>query len=293
MARDYYLELAGTRRVFDHASNALGLDLAALCFDDDPRLNFTEFTQPALLTAEFGIYRGLVEEFGLHADIFAGHSVGEYTALVAAGVLPLGVAVQLLRLRGRVMQRSAPPGAVLVVRAEGALQRISRRRALEWGVEIACENSPNQIVLSGQTKGIERASAQIRDLFDGAAVELVTLNVSAPFHSSLLDAAEPVLRAALSGIVDDLRPANAARVLSNFTGDFHVADATSVIEALVSQVSGTVRWTENMARIAALSGQVYEIGPGRTLTGLYASIGQRALPLSSLTSARRQFGHAA
>lgn len=293
MARDFFQTLPSSRRVFEAASDALGFDVASLCFNDDPRLDSTEFTQPALLTAEFAMYRGLVDELGFKADLFAGHSVGEYTALVAAEVLPLAVAVQLLRLRGRLMQRAAPAGSVLVVRGAGVLASVTTERAQEWGVDLACKNSPAQVVLSGAPSAIERAGEQVQALFPERAVELVRINVSAAFHSRLMRPVEPGLRAALFGIADGLDPERAHTVASNFTGDFHVQDGLAIIDALVSQVSATVRWTDNMARIQASGARVYEIGPGRTLSGLFASAGQQAVSLSTLASARRQLEHAA
>jgi malonyl CoA-acyl carrier protein transacylase len=293
MARDFFLAFEAARHVFATASDALGVDLAALCFDDDPRLNLTEFTQPALLTAELAMYRGLAEAFGVKAEIFAGHSVGEYTALVAAGVLPLSTAVQLLRLRGRLMQGSGPAGAVLVVRAAAALERVPAERLAKWGVDLACENSPEQIVLAGPTRAIELAASGIVELFGKAGAELVRLNVSAAFHSRQMRAIEPGLRAALLGISDRICASRAACVLSNFTGDFHAPNTAALVDALVLQVSSTVRWTENMKRVAACAARVYEVGPGRALTGLFASTGGRAVSLSSLATARRQLEHAA
>src|SRR5258708_21690905 len=110
MARDFYERFAISRDVFVEASDALGLDMAALCFDDKPRLDLTEFTQPAILAAEMAMLRPLEREFGVSASLFGGHSLGEYTALCAAGAIPLEVAVKLVRRRGALMQAVVPPG---------------------------------------------------------------------------------------------------------------------------------------------------------------------------------------
>ncbi|MFZ5889472.1 MAG: ACP S-malonyltransferase [Myxococcota bacterium] len=214
MARDFYRELECSRRAFEEASDASGLDLAALCFEPDARLGMTEFTQPALLTAEVAMYRGLSEELGLHATFFGGHSLGEYSALVAAGVLPLATAVQLVRLRGRLMQSVPPLG------------------------------SGGMIV-------------------DG-------------------------LRAALFGVAELLHPERACHTTCNATGAFHSSDLASLVEALAAQVSCTPRWADNMQSLCAVAEQIYEIGPSRPLSSLFASLGHKAIPITSLRAARKE-----
>ena len=166
MAEDFHEEFSESRAVFEEASTALNLDLRALCFAEDERLHLTEYTQPAILTAEIAMYRALVAHHGLEADRFGGHSLGEYTALVAAGAIGLRQAVQIVRERGRRMQQAVPSG-------RGAMAAIIQRDLdLEglhtairgMAVDIANHNAPNQVVLSGTLEGVEAAEAQMESL---------------------------------------------------------------------------------------------------------------------------------
>ena len=151
MGRDFAAAFPASMAAFEEASDALGIDMTALCFGRDPRLNLTEFTQPALLTVETAMMRVLVGEFGFAPTLFAGHSLGEYTALVAAGVMPLGQAVALVRERGRLMQQAVAPGV-------GAMAAVTQRRIDREAllgcldglcVDLANDNAPGQAVISG------------------------------------------------------------------------------------------------------------------------------------------------
>ncbi|MBZ0231123.1 MAG: ACP S-malonyltransferase, partial [Deltaproteobacteria bacterium] len=183
MARDFFDASRHARDVFAEASEATSLDLAALCFGDDPRLDLTEYTQPAIVTAELAMLRALEAELGLRGMYFGGHSLGEYAALCAAGALPLADAVRLTRRRGALMQAAVPAGAgaMVAVIAEG----IADRDLDELGadVDLANRNAPDQIVLSGPADAILRASVQLAAILAGVEHRIVPLNVSAPFHS--------------------------------------------------------------------------------------------------------------
>jgi [acyl-carrier-protein] S-malonyltransferase len=282
MARDFHDQFAVARDVFAEASQACGVDLAAICFAEEERLNLTEYTQPCILTAEIAMLAGLRQEFGLRAEWYAGHSLGEYTALVAAGVLSLGEAARLVRRRGALMQQAVPAGqgAMLAVVGRG-LDLAELRRQLEGlDVDAANHNSSSQIVVSGSAADVERA----RERLKGTGRRLIPLNVSAPFHSRLMKTVEPAFAAELASAT--IEAAAAVRVASNYTGAFHLADAAAVRDSLVKQISGTVRWVDNMRGLAERSSRIVEIGPGKPLSGFFKDIGVAVRAVTDVAGAR-------
>ncbi|MEO7092847.1 MAG: ACP S-malonyltransferase, partial [Polyangiales bacterium] len=241
MARDFHARFAASRDAFIEASDALGFDVAALCFEEDERLDRTEFTQPAILTAEIAMMRALDLEFGLRPAYFGGHSLGEYTALCAAGVFSLSTAVRLVRKRGALMQDAVPlgTGAMVAVIAAGIADRGLAAALADLEVDIANCNSTTQVVLSGERTAIDRAQVRVAELFAGAEHEIVPLNVSAPFHSRMMRGIEAPFRAALDAVASEIHPERAAVVTSNLGGGFHRPDLDSVCDALTRQLSGT------------------------------------------------------
>ncbi len=282
MARDFHDSFAAAKAAYDEASAACGADLAAISFQDDPRLDLTEFTQPCILTAEIAMVRVLRAEFGLDAQWYAGHSLGEYTALVAAGVLVLGDAARLVRKRGALMQQAVAPGAgaMLAVVSRG-LELADLRAQLEGiDADAANHNSSSQIVVSGSAEGVEKAKEKLA--MKGR--RLIPLNVSAPFHSRFMREVEPAFAAELASAAID--PAPAPKVASNFTGGFHVADAGAIRDALVRQISGTVRWVDNMKALSERAARIVEVGPGKPLTGFFKDLGVAVLAVTDLDGAR-------
>lgn len=288
MAKDFCARFAASRDVFSEASDALGLDLASICFDEDPRLDRTEFTQPAILTAEIAMFRALEREVGLRAACFGGHSLGEYTALCAAGVIPLAVAVRLVRRRGALMQAAVPEGegAMAAILGGAALGGAALVGALDEALEgtdvdVANRNSPEQIVISGARADVHRVSERM--VAKGA--QAVPLNVSAPFHSRLMRAIEPAFRAELEAVADELDFSRAAAVTSNFTGGFHVPERAAVLDALTRQISGTVEFIANMRALAARADRIVEVGPGRPLRGFFKHMGRDVMSIVSVRNA--------
>jgi malonyl CoA-acyl carrier protein transacylase len=288
MARDFCDTFAASRAVFAEASDALGLDVSALCFDEDPRLDLTEFTQPAILTAEIAMLRALQGEFGLAGSLFGGHSLGEFTALCAAGAIPFDVAVKLVRRRGALMQAAVPAGEGAMVAVKGAgIAALELAAALDAeGVDVANENSPDQVVLSGPQAAMERACDRTRELAKGIDVEFVTLTVSAPFHSRRMRAVEGDFRVALDEAAPRLSPAKASVVTSNFRGGFHTGLEGDLLDALERQIGGTVRWTANMRALAPLADRIFEVGPGRPLRGFFKSLGIEVTSILSSKAAQ-------
>jgi len=277
--------------VFAEASDALGLDLTAICFSEDPRLGLTEFTQPAILTAEIAMLRALEAQMSLRASYFAGHSLGEYTALVAAGVIPLAEAVRLVSERGRRMQAAVPVG-------EGAMAAVIRD-ALDpsamaevlvgLDVDVANHNAPDQVVISGRAAHFDEATARLLASPAGAGAKIKRLDVSAPFHSRLMAGIEPGFRALLEASAPTWDTVNASTVACNVTGGFHRPDG--IVDALTRQISGGVRWVDNMRALIALEpARILEIGPNRPLRGFFRALNVEVEAIFNLTTARRVLG---
>ena len=281
MGRDFSERFPASRHVFEEASDALGLDLASLCFEEDPRLSLTEYAQPAILTTEIAMLRGLAEPFGFQPRRFGGHSLGEYTALVAAGVLPLAEAVRIVRERGRLMQQAVPVGRGTMLAVIGQALDVSalERSIAGLTVTVANDNSPEQVVLSGLAGDVAEAA---RRLASDETLRLVPLDVSAPFHSPLMAGIEPAFAAVLDAC-GGWDAARAPAVTSNLSGGFHEADLAAVRARLVRQVSGMVRWRSNMAALAGGSSRIVEIGPGRPLRAFFKAVG---VPVESITDVR-------
>ena len=291
MGCDFAGRFRSARLVFEEASAALGLDMGELCAAEDGRLGLTEYAQPAILTAEIAMLRACQAELGLRGDCFGGHSLGEYTALVAAGVLPLGEAVRVVRARGRLMQEAVPVGRGRMVAVIGeALDPEVLRQAIDGlEVTIANDNSSSQVVLSGLDADTRVAEERIAATGGGSGVRFVELDVSAPFHSPLMASIEPAFAGVLDGVCERIDAARAVVVTSNFTGDFHGGDRATLIDALVRQISGTVRWRRNMETLARACAQIFEIGPGRPLRGFFKTIGIDVSAITDLRSAEKLF----
>ncbi len=264
------------RRVFDEASAAIDLDLLALCRDGpDEVLRETENTQPALLACSWAIAAVLIAH-GIRPRYAAGLSLGEYTALVAAGALDLADAVRVVRLRGRFMQEAVAGRATAMAAVLGldvdTVDGVCR--AVTGVVEVANINAPGQVVIAGDRAAVEAACARLRA--EGAR-RAVPLAVSAPFHTSLMEAAAARLAPVLAAV--PLRDA-AIPVIANVTGE-PVQDAQTIRQLLIAQVARPVRWEQSVRRLHGLGATTFvEAGPGTTLAGLV----RRTLPQARVLS---------
>jgi [acyl-carrier-protein] S-malonyltransferase/trans-AT polyketide synthase/acyltransferase/oxidoreductase domain-containing protein len=289
MAQDFYQRFAVSRDVFAEASEALGLDMPGLCFGDDPRLDLTEYTQPAILTAEIAMLRALERDFGLRATYWGGHSLGEYTALCAAGVLPLPVAARLVRRRGVLMQQAVPAGSgsmvAVIARAPATWDLADELADLE--VDVANRNSPDQVVLSGAGLALEHACARVEKLLRGVEHQLVPLQVSAPFHSRAMLTVEAKFGEALEAASPHMRPERASVVTSNLTGRFHLPELAPMLDALRRQIRGTVDWIANMRSLSEAATEIVEVGPHRPLRGFFKSIGRDVMSIVSVRTAEK------
>jgi [acyl-carrier-protein] S-malonyltransferase len=272
MGRDLAVAFPVARRTFEEANDALGFDLAALCFDGpEERLRLTEFTQPAIFTVSVAALRVLAEA-GLTSDYLAGHSLGEYSANVAAGAIEFAAAVRAVRRRGQLMQQAVPLGegamAAILGMPAGAVFTVCQDASREVGapVEPANLNTPEQTVISGATAAVERAIALAKER---GARRAVALPVSAPFHCSLMQPAQDALAPILQEI--PFLPATIP-VLVNVDARL-LTDGAALRDALVRQVTGAVRWTESMQQLIAEGVTDFvEVGPGKVLTGLLRQI---------------------
>jgi len=258
------------RETFERADAALGFPLSRLCFEgDEEELKRTENTQPAILTVSFACYRGL-EQAGVRPDFVAGHSLGEYTALCAAGSLAFEEAVVLVRRRGQYMQEAVPLGqgamaAILGASAE-IVERVCREAAHGQVCAPANFNSPQQIVIAGHTAAVERAIALARER---GARRAVLLPVSAPFHCALMRPAEERLAEDLARVAF----ADLTIPLVNNVDAALITSGEAARDGLRRQVSRPVRWEESVRRLLAEGVTTFiEVGPGRVLSGLIRAI---------------------
>jgi [acyl-carrier-protein] S-malonyltransferase len=260
------------RQTFDEANEALGFDLADLCFNGpEERLRLTEFTQPAIFTVSVAALRVLTEA-GVTPDYLAGHSLGEYSANVAAGSIEFAVAARTVRRRGQLMQQAVPAGegamaAILGMPLEAVLN-VCQESSREVGapVEPANLNSPEQTVISGAAAAVEWAVPLAR--LRGAKRALM-LPVSAPFHCSLMQPAQDALAPILQQIT--FLPASVPVVVNVNAG--MITDPALLRDALIRQVTGAVHWTESMQVLIAQGVTNFvEVGPGKVLSGLLRQI---------------------
>jgi [acyl-carrier-protein] S-malonyltransferase len=272
MGRDLATAFPLARQTFEEANDALGFDLADLCFHGpEEQLRLTEFTQPAIFTVSVAAQRVLAAA-GTTADYVAGHSLGEYSANVAAGAIEFAAGVRTVRRRGQLMQQAVPAGegamaAVLGMHVED-VAAVCQDASREVGapVEPANLNTPEQTVISGATVAVERAVKLARER---GAKRALMLQVSAPFHCSLMHPAQDALVPVLDAIAF-----SSAKVPVVVNVDARlVTEAAELRDALVRQVTGAVRWTESMQLLIAGGVTTFvEVGPGKVLSGLLRQI---------------------
>jgi [acyl-carrier-protein] S-malonyltransferase len=272
------------KETFAEASDALGYDLWKLTQnDEDSQLNETHVTQPALLTASVAAYRVLSSERDLQAAFLAGHSLGEYTALVVANVLPLAQAVSLVEARGKFMQAAVPAGTgamyAIIGLDDDSIMQICETIAQQSQQVVSPVNfnSPGQIVIAGNKEAVELAAAKCKE---AGAKRALALAVSVPSHCALMQSAADKLAQRLQ----DISFASPSIPVVNNVDVAVVSDAEQIKQALVKQLYSPVRWTETVQYLASQSvDTVIEVGPGKVLTGLNKRI-DKSLQLSSFNS---------
>ena len=268
MGADFCAEFAVASQTFEEASDAIGIDVAKLCFEGEAAtLALTANAQPAILTTSVAALRVVLEETEIRPDLLAGHSLGEFTALVASGCVPFSDAVRIVRKRGEFMQEAVPPG----VGKMAAVLGLTSQEVSELCAEVAGEkavvspanfNSPTQTVISGEARAVEAASLLAKEK---GARRVVELEVSAPFHCSLMEPAAVRLRDVIAKA--DLHPMKYP-VVTNTEAKTN-SDPTRVEDILVRQVVSPVRWAESLEFLKDSGvSEFFEIGPSKVLSGL-------------------------
>lgn len=261
------------RHIFEQADEALGFSLSGLCFaGPEEELKLTANTQPAILTASIAVFAALKEKLPDYKPAFvAGHSLGEYSALVAAGALSFADAVKTVRARGQFMEEAVPAGqgamAAVLNMDRAALHAVCEEvTAAGHPVQLANMNCPGQIVISGSAEGVKLAGEKAKE---AGAKRVLPLNVSGPFHSSLMQPAAEKLQAVLAGVT--VQEATVP-VVANVTAR-PVSEATIIVDQLVQQVSAPVLWEDSVQWMVEAGVTTFvEIGPGKVLAGLIKKI---------------------
>ncbi len=279
MGRELWEKYEAARKVFVAADNALGFPISKMCFEGpEDALKLTENTQPAILTCSVACFR-VLQTRGIEPDFVAGHSLGEYSALVAAGALSLEDAVVTVRKRGQYMQEAVPAGAgamaAILGMAKGPVEEVCADAAGPGEiVSPANYNSPEQIVIAGHDAAVRRAA----DLAKGrGAKRAVMLQVSAPFHCAMMKPAQDRLAADLANL--HFSPLRIPLVNNVRAQQIHTAEEAR--QGLIDQVSAPVQWDQSIARLTSLFARIFvEAGPGRVLCGLLKQIDRSLIALN-------------
>ncbi len=270
MGKDFYEQIPVCRSVFDLAGKTTGLDLPALCFEENEKINITEYTQIAMLTVSAAILEA-VKEQGIVSSVNAGLSLGEYGALIASGVMAMEDAFRVVRKRGILMQEAVPEGGAMsaVLGLDG--EKIARIcRDTPGTVSVANYNCPGQIVITGEAAAVAAAGEAMKE---AGAKRVVPLKVSGPFHSAMLADAGKKLGEYLEDVsLGEIR----IPYLTNVTGDY-VTNVSEVKGLLARQVASSVLWQQSVERMIADGVELFvELGPGKTLTGFLRKINRGA-----------------
>lgn len=282
------------RLVFEEANDSVGFSISRLCFSGpDESLQLTENTQPAILTTSVATLRVMQSEGFPAPDYVAGHSLGEYSALVAAGAVTFSEAVRTVRLRGRYMQEAVPVGTGAMAAVLGSALSDIERVCAEASQNQVCApaniNSANQVVIAGHSEAIDRASEMLKSI---GARRVVKLNVSAPFHCALMKPAQERLEQDLERVnFSDFK----TPLVTNVDA-VEITSGTAARDSLTRQVSSPVRWLESIELMIANGSDMFvEVGPGKVLSGLLRQINREVRSLNvedadSLKAAGKDLG---
>ncbi len=274
MGKEFYEKEETAREIFDMAGSVTGLDLPAICFTENDKLSITEYTQIAMLTVEVAILK-VLEEKGIHPDVAAGLSLGEYGAIVACGAMRAQEAFAVVRRRGVYMQEAVPEGGAMsaVMGLSGGIIEEVCQSTLGT-VSIANYNCPGQIVITGEADAVKRAGDVLKEK---GAKRVIPLNVSGPFHSQMLIGAGERLKKDLEKVqMNEL----SVPYVANLTADY-VTSPENVRELLEKQISSPVKWQQSVEKMLAEGVDTFvEIGPGKTLSSFVKKINKEVLVLN-------------
>ncbi|MDC2997882.1 ACP S-malonyltransferase [Candidatus Pelagibacter sp.] len=273
MGKEFFDKYEIVKKLFKDADDALNFKISKVILNGPKEnLDATVNTQPAIFLISYSIFKVIREEFNINlneAKYFAGHSLGEYSALSCAGYLDFDKTIKILRVRGNAMQNAVPKGeggmlAVLGSKIEN-IEKILNDNEKSFKAQIANDNSDGQIVLSGKNKDLELISSYLKD----NKIKNIKLPVSAPFHCDLMTKATEIMREELKKI--DFKNSN-NKLISNVTAD-EISDVNDLKSLLISQIEKKVRWRESIINMINYGvNQFIEIGPGKVLTGLIKRI---------------------
>jgi [acyl-carrier-protein] S-malonyltransferase len=287
MGKDLFDNFAAAREVFEKADEALGFSISEMCFSGtEEDLQLTANTQPAILTVSIAAFRAMIEEGFKKPDVVAGHSLGEYSALVAAGAIDLADALRTVRKRGTYMQEAVPVGVGAMAAILGSDPETIEGACADAAQGQVCSpaniNSPNQVVIAGDADAVDRACELLKER---GAKRAIKLNVSAPFHCGLMMPAQERLAADLASL--DYSPYEFP-VVHNVDASIE-GDSSSVADKLTRQVSSPVRWLQSVRTMLDSGVTTFvEVGPGKVLCGLVKQIDRevRCLNVENLESLR-------
>ena len=273
MGKEFFEKYDIVKKLFQQADEVLNFSISKMILEG-PRenLDLTANTQPAIFLVSYSIFKVIKEEFNINlneAKYFAGHSLGEYSALSCAGYLDFEKTIKILRVRGKAMQNSVPKGeggmlAVLGVKIDD-IEKILKDNEKKFNAQIANDNSDGQIVLSGKNEDLETVSNFLKD----NKIKNIKLPVSAPFHCELMTRATEIMRKELENV--DFKKSNNT-LISNVTAD-EILDVKDLKNLLISQIEKRVRWRESIINMVNYGvSQFIEIGPGKVLSGLIKRI---------------------
>ncbi|MGD6992418.1 ACP S-malonyltransferase [Sutcliffiella horikoshii] len=292
MAQELATEYKEVQTVIDQADEKLGYKLSSLMFEGpQEELTLTYHAQPALLTSSIAILQ-LLKQSGIKADYTAGHSLGEYSALVAADAISFEDAVYTVHMRGKYMEEAVPAGvgsmAAVLGLDEGLLKEACEEASVEAGpVQLANLNCPGQIVISGSAKGVSLASDKAKEK---GAKRVIPLVVSGPFHSSLMKPAASKLEDTLTSIsIDDSK----VPVIANVDAK-EMTSASEIPVKLVEQLYSPVRWEQSVEKLIELGVDTFiEVGPGKVLSGLIKKVNRRAttIPVYDKETLQKAINH--
>lgn len=287
MGKDLFDNFAAAREVFEQADDALGFSLLEMCFSgNEEDLQLTANTQPAILTASVAVFRAMESEGFVMPDFVAGHSLGEYSALVAAGVLDFADAVRTVRKRGTYMQEAVPVGVGAMAAILGADLATVKNACADAAEGQVCSpaniNSPTQVVIAGDADAVDRACELLKER---GAKRAIKLNVSAPFHCALMMPAQERLAADLK----NLNYGGFAFPIVHNVDAAQNTDGMRVGEKLTQQVSSPVKWLQSIENMVGQGVTTFvEVGPGKVLSGLVKQINRdvRCLNVADTESLR-------
>ena len=284
MGKDFFDRYKIVKELFQEAENVLNFDITKMIFEGPKEsLNLTENTQPAIFLVSYSIYKVVKEEFNINLDnakYFAGHSLGEYSALSCAGYLDFSQTIKILRIRGEAMQNSVPKGeggmlAILGIEID-EIEKILKDNEKNFRAQIANDNSDGQIVLSGQNTDLAHLSNFLKD----KKIKNIKLPVSAPFHCDMMAKATEIMRNELDKIQFN---ESKNKLISNVTAN-EVQDLENLKNLLISQIEKRVRWRESIVNmINSGVNEFIEIGPGKVLAGLVKRI-DRNVKITSINN---------